>query len=337
MTLKQRPNSPLYETNKSDSEVVEAVVYATMGLLDVAESEVRQLAGSVEADRGPTDRYFRFRCTWADLKVLASKSRTLDDVRLLVGQQRRLATECYLEQLLADAAGSTSRTLGPDRAPIQRWSVTVSARKPIWRRKDDWEVDHLIARHFRGASPDDLHRQPADLRIQIDGDEAHVALNVTHEPIGKAHRWLDDTRVGSLRPTVPGSLVGLAHNAASPLDRPVVYDPCCGTGTILEEALLAGADVYGSDIDPEAVLATRGRLGQLVPDCAVELTHRLFVRSIEDGLPARVGLPICIANLPWNEQVKVASRRAIVDAAAEIAVRCANSGGAAVQIGRAHV
>lgn len=62
-------------------------------------------------------------------------------------------------------------------------------------------------------------------------------------------------RAGMLPPKIARILVNLA------LPRPigantVVYDPFCGTGTILTEALDLGCTVVGSDLDPKAVAMT---------------------------------------------------------------------------------
>ena len=51
----------------------------------------------------------------------------------------------------------------------------------------------------------------------------------------RQHGGRDSERRGALRPTVAAAMVGLAGKA-----RGVLIDPCCGSGTILEEATSAG-------------------------------------------------------------------------------------------------
>jgi tRNA G10 N-methylase Trm11 len=48
------------------------------------------------------------------------------------------------------------------------------------------------------------------------------------------------------------------------LGRFMVLDPFCGSGVILQEALLMGYSVYGSDIDPKMVEASKQNLRWLV-------------------------------------------------------------------------
>ena len=55
-----------------------------------------------------------------------------------------------------------------------------------------------------------------------------------------------DARVGML----PPKLAQVIINLANPTPGGVVLDPFCGTGVILQEALLAGYEVYGTDLEP---------------------------------------------------------------------------------------
>ncbi len=63
-----------------------------------------------------------------------------------------------------------------------------------------------------------------------------------------------DRRKGMLPPKVARMMVNLAVGDATPSS--LVYDPFCGTGTILIEALMRGCQVAGSDIDPDSVTGT---------------------------------------------------------------------------------
>lgn len=58
-----------------------------------------------------------------------------------------------------------------------------------------------------------------------------------------------DARVGMLPPKLAQIIVNLAH----PKDEGIVLDPFCGTGVILQEALLMGLAAYGSDNDERMI------------------------------------------------------------------------------------
>src|SRR6185503_11866116 len=63
-----------------------------------------------------------------------------------------------------------------------------------------------------------------------------------------------DARVGMLPPKLAQIMLNLSAGplraSTDDLTRLRVLDPCCGTGVILQEALLMGYSVMGTDIEP---------------------------------------------------------------------------------------
>lgn len=68
-----------------------------------------------------------------------------------------------------------------------------------------------------------------------------------------------DRRKGMLPPKVARMMLNLAISQSN-IDQPLVYDPFCGTGTVLIEALTQGCHVVGSDLDGESVEGTKKNL-----------------------------------------------------------------------------
>lgn len=60
-------------------------------------------------------------------------------------------------------------------------------------------------------------------------------------------------KVGMLPPKLAQILINTTHSGT-------IYDPFCGTGVVLQEALLAGRAAQGSDLAPEMIEATRTNL-----------------------------------------------------------------------------
>jgi tRNA (guanine10-N2)-dimethyltransferase len=58
-----------------------------------------------------------------------------------------------------------------------------------------------------------------------------------------------DARVGMLPPKLAQTIINLIN----PSGGTTVLDPFCGTGVVLQEALLMGFDVYGTDIEPRMI------------------------------------------------------------------------------------
>ena len=97
-------------------------------------------------------------------------------------------------------------------------------------------------------------------------------------------------RQGALRPSVAAAMVELAGSPGG-----VLLDPCCGSGTIVGQAVAAGWDAVGSDLDADAVRIARENVPEATirPDDARKL-------SVRDGSVAA-----CVSNLPFGRQYGV--------------------------------
>jgi tRNA G10 N-methylase Trm11 len=105
----------------------------------------------------------------------------------------------------------------------------------------------------------------------------------------RQHGGRDAERRGALRPTVAAAMVRLAGKA-----RGVLLDPCCGSGTILEEAAARGWQARGSDIDLAALRIARRN------------AHSPLLMADARSLPLREGTAgACVANLPFGRQYEV--------------------------------
>lgn len=69
-----------------------------------------------------------------------------------------------------------------------------------------------------------------------------------------------DARVGML----PPKLAQVIINLANPATDDIVLDPFCGTGVILQEALLMGFGAYGTDLEPRMIDYSKENLAWLV-------------------------------------------------------------------------
>lgn len=97
-------------------------------------------------------------------------------------------------------------------------------------------------------------------------------------------------RQGALRPSVAAAMVELAGSPGG-----VLLDPCCGSGTIVGQALAAGWDAAGSDLDADAVRIAR----ENVPEATIRADDARKL-SVRDGSVAA-----CVSNLPFGRQYGV--------------------------------
>ncbi|OGC82723.1 MAG: hypothetical protein A2788_00315 [Candidatus Abawacabacteria bacterium RIFCSPHIGHO2_01_FULL_46_8] len=66
------------------------------------------------------------------------------------------------------------------------------------------------------------------------------------------------------RGSLPPKLAQIMLNLAQVKPGQTIYDPCCGQGTILQEALLKGVTAIGSDLDHVAITASETNLAWLI-------------------------------------------------------------------------
>jgi Putative RNA methylase family UPF0020 len=307
------------------------VLYVTKGLADVVAAEISQLAPRAEV-REAADRFVIAGLDDAGLTRLRSAGRTFDDIRLLVAGPSAITDLGRFDRLCGQARDATDaflRTRDPARADSRPWSVTVSARSPRWRDRPGWDPAGPIAARFHGADLAARSRAPVDLRLQVDGEQGHISVNLTARPHGKREAGPD--RPGALRPSVAAALVRLALQAASPAAvRHGLYDPCCGTGTIVAEAARLSVPVYASDLDGGAVAATSDRLAALTSSGSSPLAVRVFRHDLLRGVPRAVPARIVASNLPWGKQIELPSRTDLFDAVARLTARGIAEGGASV-------
>jgi 23S rRNA G2445 N2-methylase RlmL len=175
-------------------------------------------------------------------------------------------------------------------------SQSISRDKLKWKVADPSQIEVWISEYRPGRLVAGLRLSNAAMR-QHDGREVE--------------------RKGALRPTVAAMMVHLAGEPNGPL-----FDPCCGSGTILAEAGAAGwTTVQGIDIDPQVVKVAERN----VPHATVA---RGDVRAID--LPD-ASVSAVVSNLPFGQQYQVQGDMSkwLAEALAEIA-RVTRPGGRVV-------
>lgn len=87
-----------------------------------------------------------------------------------------------------------------------------------------------------------------------------------------------DRKKGMLPPKVARMMVNIALGLWQQKNttKPLLYDPFCGTGTVLLEAGMRNLDVYGSDIDQQAVFGTRDNLEWFKKEYEINISSKIF-------------------------------------------------------------
>ena len=130
-----------------------------------------------------------------------------------------------------------------------------------------------------------------DLVIVSDGQTAHWGVTVAIQNIDAYSkrdydRPMRSAKVGMLPPKLAQILLNLAGGDT-------IYDPFCGTGVVLQEALLMGKRAYGSDIAIEMVDYTKKNLAWL----ATESSQSLPIWSATVADAKTLSIPIGIQSI----------------------------------------
>jgi hypothetical protein len=149
-------------------------------------------------------------------------------------------------------------------------SAIVANQQPRWHFADPSDLELWVVEY-----------QPGKIIAGVRTSDARM----------RQHEGRAQERPGALRPTVAAAMVALAGRP----DRGLL-DPCCGSGTILKEALRVGwTDVHGVDIDPTAIDVARRNVGGA----------RLTVGDARTLDADANTMAACVANLPFGQQYDV--------------------------------
>lgn len=195
---------------------------------------------------------------WRPERVLRALSVWADEVRPLAGAM----TFRVIARVLQERSFL--------RTELRRQlSQTIQSDRPKWRFGDPAQIEVWISEYRVG-------RFIAGLRLSDVKMRQHEGRAVERE--------------GALRPTVANAMVQLAGEPEG-----MLIDPCCGSGTILVEALGLGWKARGLDIDPNAVEVAR----QNVPDADIDTGD---ARKLDQ---ADASVSACVSNLPFGQQYSV--------------------------------
>lgn len=271
----------------------------TRGLENVSADEVASISAVRVTDVG----YRRIAATCASGLGALLDLRTVDDVFLDVGtwsgvgrhrdELGALGRRAVLLRL-AEAAGAVRgvRTL-PDRP---RFAVTASfvGRRNYSSGEISGAVGQAVSAALEWPYSERDSEAELNVRLFIEHETAYVGVRLGRSPLHRRAYKVAHVP-GSLKPPVAAALLRLAQADSSAL----VVDPCCGAGTIVIEASLAGASAAGGDISAEATRAanTNADRAGIAPSISLWDAQEL---PLGNGCVDAI-----VSNLPWGREVEV--------------------------------
>ncbi|MFC1655803.1 TRM11 family SAM-dependent methyltransferase [Patescibacteria group bacterium] len=142
---------------------------------------------------------------------------------------------------------------------------------------------------------ENLAQKGTDISVMRDSGRHYIARTVAVQNFKKYSirdydRPAKDAKSGMLPPKLAQIMINLACKGR---DDAVIYDPFCGSGTVLMEGALMGHKVIGSDISNKAILDSQKNLKWLSEQFKVDLglVRNIFVKDatkvVLEDLPER--------------------------------------------------
>jgi 23S rRNA G2445 N2-methylase RlmL len=230
--------------------------------------------------------------------------RTVEDLFVEVGRSARsnrdspegIAREIWRPELVEKALSVWSQHVRPLKGAMTYRVITRVLQERAFLRTD---LRRSLSQWIAEDKPKWKIADPAQIEVWISEYQPGrliAGLRLTTSAM-RQHEGREVERAGALRPTVAATMVHLAGKPQG-----ILLDPCCGSGTILSEALLAGwPDVRGTDIDAEAVKISR----QNAPGATV---WQGDARNLD--LPS-ASVSAVVSNLPFGQKYGVQGDMAV--------------------------
>jgi tRNA (guanine6-N2)-methyltransferase len=271
------------------------IAYTVKGLEHIAADEISRLIDDAQIiESAPKRVIFE-----APMTSGLAQLKTADDIGILLGQTKAVNLDdiaAFVQELDVSSARTAIEQIRPELANTFSITTTIAGARGFTGDELNQAISEIIKRKT-GWKFTELDHSNFDVRIFVDRSEVYCSVKLLAQSLHeRAYKTV--SRQGSLRATIAAAMATIATQGKSGLK---VVDNFCGSGTILAEALLAGHEIYGGDIEPESVEFTRRNLVNLKydkPDRIVQLN------ATKTKWPSNF-FDCAISNLPWGKQIEI--------------------------------
>lgn len=276
--------------------MMQKLFYITKGLENTAEKEIRESLDN--PDILEKNQKYIIAETKSQLGKI-SDLKTVDDAHLLLKKkdfQKKPSSEqvvdsCTLEDIQkATAKISEFRELG------NSFSITVSRYKN--QKTDPSQIEKSLKQDISLKTGKNFEEKSSnsrlDFRIHIEEKRMLYSVRIDSRPL-YFRDYREKGRKGSLKPSIAAGLVEMAD--VKPGQK--IVDNFAGAGTILCEAQLQGLEVYGGDIDRDAVKCSRENLSNI----SEEASNQIKRLDGKDSPHPDNCFDAAVSNIPWGKQV----------------------------------
>ena len=179
---------------------------------------------------------------------------------------------------------------------VARWGETTADQISLTELKKSLKKEAIKARYLEGSRDGLsaavlLHQEVTELVVWQKADKFLIGRTLAVQDIDywtvkDRQKPYFDRKKGMLPPKVARAMVNLAIGAKDAGQ--VVYDPFCGTGTILLEALERGCRVIGSDVDEKATIGAQTNLAWFADLAELPVSFKVFQASVAHVSPQQI-------------------------------------------------
>lgn len=275
---------------------MQKLFYITKGLENTAEKEIRESLDN--PDILEKNQKYIIAETQSQLQKITSL-KTVDDAHLLLDKQdfqTKPSSDQIIDNYPSEKLQNAISELSKFRKLGDCFSITVSRYKNKQADIEEIEseierdISHKINKKFMQNSKN----SKIDFRVHLEQRRILYSVRIDSRPL-YFREYREKGRKGSLKPSIAAGLVEMAD--VKPGQK--IVDNFAGAGTILCEAQLQGLEVYGGDIDRDAVKCSRENLSNISEEASNQI-KRLDGR---DSPHPDNCFDAAVSNIPWGKQV----------------------------------
>ena len=231
-------------------------------------------------------------------KAIALFEKLGASVRLVkVTQEERALDGKTIEEFLAEYLIG----IGQDKfkLAVAQWGEQQNSRIDFFQLKKLLSDRNIKVRFVEGSRHGTsaavlLHQKIEEFVVlqkanKVTIGETIAIQNIDHWTLKDRGKPYADRKKGMLPPKVARTMINLATNGHYD---GLLYDPFCGTGTVLIEGLEMGMDVIRSDSDPEAILGSQTNLAWFKDREKLEKTFSVFQSDVSHADKDRFSKPV---------------------------------------------
>ena len=275
------------------------ISFITKGLQEISKQELISIKNLQILNTKPKFIQFTYNQNPLNLKQL----KTIDDIAIYISETT--VHSLVKLDIDVDLIKKSIKYIQDFRKTDNTFSITLSKYKNDEIKEE--ELKQILSTYLSDKL--DLKYTPRnheniDIRINITQDSCLISLKLFPQSLYR-REYQHESNLGALRSTIAGAMI---YKITEGLENVKIVDNFCGSGTLLCEALSIGNEVYGGDIDPEAVDITKRNLKKIKNKefeiLQLDATQTKWKENSFD---------IAVTNFPWDKQIKVNRMYKLID------------------------